>query len=67
MFKRKPLNYEQYVALNIHLDTLFKLISSRQDSEERLERHFSFWSLLAFGVGGTVGSGILVLSGRIAV
>lgn len=43
------------------------MMFSSQDEEERLEKHFHFWSLLALGVGGTVGSGILVLSGRIAV
>jgi amino acid transporter len=34
--------------------------------EHHLQRHLSVWDLLGIGVGGTVGSGIFVLTGQIA-
>jgi amino acid transporter len=43
--------------------------SSNGDStqqSQRLHRHLSVWDLLGIGVGGTVGSGIFVLTGSIA-
>lgn len=40
---------------------------TKQGNEHTLIRHYDFCSLLAIAVGGTIGSGILVLSGQIAV
>ncbi|CAM9805743.1 unnamed protein product, partial [Discosporangium mesarthrocarpum] len=37
-----------------------------QEEEGELERTLGFWDLVAIGVGGTVGSGVFVLSGLIA-
>jgi APA family basic amino acid/polyamine antiporter len=31
-----------------------------------MERHLSFWDLIAMGIGGTVGSGLFVLAGMVA-
>ncbi|GAX17787.1 hypothetical protein FisN_24Hh144 [Fistulifera solaris] len=37
-----------------------------QYEQQQLHRHLSLWDLLGIGVGGTVGSGIFVLTGQIA-
>ncbi|CAM9293389.1 unnamed protein product [Phaeothamnion confervicola] len=37
-----------------------------EEANNKLPRTLSFWDLLAIGVGGTVGSGVFVLSGLIA-
>jgi APA family basic amino acid/polyamine antiporter len=40
--------------------------SATSSSIRQLERHLTFWDLLAMGVGGTVGSGLFVLAGMVA-
>ncbi len=37
-----------------------------QHEQQQLHRHLTLWDLLGIGVGGTVGSGIFVLTGQIA-
>ncbi|GAX22859.1 hypothetical protein FisN_24Lh144 [Fistulifera solaris] len=37
-----------------------------QNEQQQLHRHLTVWDLLGIGVGGTVGSGIFVLTGQIA-
>mmetsp|Transcript_34271 Transcript_34271/g.54904 ORF Transcript_34271/g.54904 Transcript_34271/m.54904 type:complete len:565 (-) Transcript_34271:1545-3239(-) len=41
-------------------------VFKQEADASELQREYGFWSLLAFGIGGTVGSGIFVLSGQIA-
>lgn len=43
----------------------FSVISAETQTE-KLKRHLSLFDLLAIGIGGTVGSGVFVLSGLIA-
>lgn len=38
----------------------------REAAEQELEKQYGFWSLMSIGVGGSVGSGVLVLAGEIA-
>lgn len=40
--------------------------TSPDDAQHSLRRHLSVWDLIGIGVGGTVGSGIFVLTGQIA-
>ena len=43
-----------------------KHVFDAEAEEEILDRTLSLWDLLAIGVGGTVGSGVFVLTGLIA-
>lgn len=41
-------------------------VCQAEESQEKLERNLSLLDLLAIGIGGTVGSGVFVLTGLIA-
>lgn len=41
-------------------------VISREAENAEVHRHYSFCSLLALGVGGTIGSGVFVLTGQVA-
>jgi len=43
-----------------------EVTEAQQASHHVLKRHLSVWDLIGIGVGGTVGSGIFVLTGQIA-
>jgi len=41
-------------------------VIKQEEVGDRLTRHMTLFDLLAIGIGGTVGSGVMVLSGSIA-
>jgi APA family basic amino acid/polyamine antiporter len=64
-FLRKPLHIARQQESNQD-DRGVEGEQGQRSSNPRLQRHLSVWDLLFIGVGGTVGSGIFVLTGQIA-